>query len=100
MSKQDRQGVRTAVDLERKYSFGQTFAQQGAQISRLEQDMNQNISELEQSISNLPELEQTATELTKTVSALSKSVSEIEKSVEDLADLRGSLIVSIEIAEV
>ena len=27
MSKQDRQGVRTATDLERKYGFGQSFAE-------------------------------------------------------------------------
>ena len=27
MSKQDRQGARTASDLERKYNFGETFAE-------------------------------------------------------------------------
>lgn len=47
-SKQDRQGVRTAVDLERKYNFGKTFAE----VLGIATDAQKAVGELEQEVLN------------------------------------------------
>jgi hypothetical protein len=46
MSKQDRQGVRTPADLERKYNFGKTFAE----LMGLAQDAQKSVSQMETSL--------------------------------------------------
>lgn len=71
MSKQDRQGVRTPVDLERKYSFGQTFSRQDTQIHQLDQEVAQ----------------------------YAKKTTRLEERVADLEEAEGSLIVAIKISE-
>lgn len=48
MSKQDRQGVRTAVDLERKYQFGKQFAE----IMGIALDAQKSVTEVESTISD------------------------------------------------
>ena len=45
MSKQDRQGVRLASDLERKYRFGKSFADQTKTSARLEKQISANEAE-------------------------------------------------------
>lgn len=50
MSKQDRQGVRTATDLERKYNFGRTFADVYgliADVQKVAEEANKAIGELD-----------------------------------------------------
>lgn len=42
MSKQDRQGVRRASELERKYGFGQKFSQQSAKNAEMSKQMAGN----------------------------------------------------------
>lgn len=51
MSKQDRQGVRTAADLERKYGFGQSFAE----VYGLANDAQQTANEAKDAVSNFDE---------------------------------------------
>lgn len=46
MSKQDRQGVRTPADLERKYNFGKTFAE----LMGLALDAQKSVSQVESSL--------------------------------------------------
>ena len=46
MSKQDRQGVRTAADLERKYGFGQSFAKVYNLINETQENAREAIEEL------------------------------------------------------
>ena len=46
MSKQDRQGVRTPADLERKYNFGKTFAE----VMGMASDAQRTVSEMETSL--------------------------------------------------
>ena len=49
MSKQDRQGVRNATDLERKYQFGKTFAE----VMGIARDAQTKAEEAKQSIDGL-----------------------------------------------
>jgi len=56
MSKQDRQGVRTAAELERKYNlgaFGEKNQEQSAEISRLSQTLSQFIATTNAKMSEL-----------------------------------------------
>lgn len=61
MSKQDRQGVRTAADLERKYEFGDIGKQSGKldrygnQVSQLNQALSQFMVETNAAIKSLQE---------------------------------------------
>lgn len=58
MSKQDRQGVRTATDLERKYDFGSIANQgktQNTQMSQLVQTLTQFMVETNKAISDIEE---------------------------------------------
>ena len=93
MSKQDRQGVRTPVDLERKYSFGQTFNRQGTQINQLNQEMSQfmaktdsAIADLDESVAGLPELTRTVNSLRQSVTALDINVSSLDQSLSEIND--------------
>ena len=53
MSKQDRQGVRTPADLERKYNFGKTFAEFAGMVEETQEEAEQaakNVTELDQKL--------------------------------------------------
>ena len=53
MSKQDRQGVRTPADLERKYAFGETFAEFAGMIEETQEEAEQaakDVTELDQKL--------------------------------------------------
>jgi hypothetical protein len=80
MSKQDRQGVRTATDLERKYSFGKRFAE----ILGIATDARDKVDAVESSLRS--EFRESMTSITRNteeivLSALSKYVqtSELEE---------------------
>lgn len=56
MSKQDRQGVRTAMDLERKYDFGllsQTQKSDDTRVTQLVQDFSQYKTTVDNELENL-----------------------------------------------
>lgn len=58
MSKQDRQGVRTPADLERKYNFGKTFAEFAGMVEETQEEAEQaaeDVTELDQKL-NFDEL--------------------------------------------
>lgn len=61
MSKQDRQGVRTAPDLERKYNLGgiaeqqKNTSQQSEKLNQLTQSFNQYVTQTNEEISKIQE---------------------------------------------
>ena len=62
MSKQDRQGVRNAVDIERKYNLG-ALKESFAELMGISKDTRQNVDRVESELRN--ELEQQLTSLTR-----------------------------------
>lgn len=62
MSKQDRQGVRNAVDIERKYNLG-ALKESFAELIGISKDTRQNVDRVESELRN--ELEQQLTSLTR-----------------------------------
>jgi hypothetical protein len=90
--KQDRTGVRTAVDLERKYNFGKTFADMLGLINDSRDKVDSVESELrdeilEQSTSlrrDTAEIVATATQTVKT--DLSKEIEGVEQAVVELKE--------------
>ena len=52
MSQQDRQGVRTATDLERKYNFGQTFAEVYGLIDDARDTADEAVEELDNKLNH------------------------------------------------
>lgn len=98
MSKQDRQGVRSASDLERKYDFSQIaeFSKanknQNAAISQLTQtlaqfmaDTNGKLSQLDDDLQFIEGIEDSVTELQTTVIANSNSISELQNNKADVS---------------
>jgi len=92
MSKQDRQGVRTPSDLERKYNFGQVFAdqqtensRQGDLISRLNQTLAQFMAyatgALETLGKDLDEAEVAISNLETATSSLGNRLSKTETDI-------------------
>lgn len=86
--KQDRTGARTAVDLERKYNFGKTFAEMLGLINDSRDKVDAVASGLQD------EIRQTATEIKRDTESIvakaTEKVEEIERSVElkvDASDL-------------
>lgn len=75
MSKQDRQGVRTASDLERKYQFGKQFAE----IMGIALDAQKSVSEVESSLHN--EILEQSTSITRNTEQILMSA--LAKYVED-----------------
>lgn len=103
MSKQDRQGVRTPADVERKYNLGQLAAAQGKSqkqelaLSQLTQAVNQyivsnnvRIEELNGDIDKLNEdTNGSLEELNSTINDLNEEIDELNKKIEELADNPG-----------
>lgn len=92
MSKQDRQGVRTATDLERKYNFGQVFtdqqketSRQGDLLMRLNQTLAQFMSFANGAIdtlgTDLDRAEVAISNLEAAISSLEKRVSKNETEI-------------------
>jgi vacuolar-type H+-ATPase subunit I/STV1 len=112
MSKQDRQGVRSASDLERKYDFSQIaeFSKanknQNAAISQLTQtlaqfmaDTNGKLSQLDDDLQFIEGFEGTVTDLQTAVSANTDSIEEVEGEVTALQNSVSANTESIEEVE-
>ena len=89
MSKQDRQGVRTAVDLERKYNFDKRFAE----LLGIATDARESVDSLASELRD--EITDQATELTRSAEEIAmKAISEttyagdIEKLNKDVSELK------------
>ena len=97
ISKQDRQGVRTPADLERKYRFDDDFVQQGTRIGQLEQEFR--LYETQTNATMIGFLEDIAG-FEQEVEALKEVNQEQDTKIQELEGSSGSGIVSIEITEV
>ena len=110
MSKQDRQGVRTPADVERKYNLGQLAVARGDSqkqelaLSQLTRTVNQymasnngNIENLNEGISNLnddidkmnEDVNGSLEEMNGTIDDLNKEIEELNKKIEELPDNPG-----------
>jgi hypothetical protein len=78
MSKQDRQGVRTATDLEQKYNFGKTFAE----LMGVATDARESVDSLASVLRD---------EVDERASSIARSVSEIKLTVESDYSLKSEL---------
>lgn len=89
MSKQDRQGVRTASDLERKYEFGAIKTQgeqannQNYQMSMLNQAFSQALASVNAKIASM---EISVQQANAKIASLEESLSEADAAITDLAD--------------
>lgn len=93
MSKQDRQGVRTAADLEYKYLFGKRFSE----IMGIAEDAQKNVSEIESTLSE--KINQQYSSLTRTVNAINAEVGKVTENAKTIeSDLSSLEIRSNEIA--
>ncbi len=87
MSKQDRQGVRTAADIERKYELGQistqkdTSSRQSSQISQLSQTLSQFMTRMS---GELETLYQSIDQTNSDVEELTQSIGQANEEIESL----------------
>ena len=91
MSKQDRQGVRTASDLERKYQYDKQFAE----VMGMTLDTQKSMSQVESNLSN--ELMEQMTSLTRDTQALIASALESYIEADDLEEFRATLKTEFEV---
>lgn len=80
MSKQDRQGVRTPADLERKYQFGKTFAE----IIGLATDLRESVDSVESELRD--EITQNVTAITRNTEQIVMSALESYSKTTDLEE--------------
>lgn len=80
MSKQDRQGVRTPADLERKYRFGKTFAE----IIGLATDLRESVDSVESELRD--EITQNVTAITRNTEQIVMSALESYSKTTDLEE--------------
>ena len=85
MSKQDRQGVRTASDLERKYQYEKQFAE----VMGITLDTQRSVTQVESSLSH--EIFEQMTSLTRDTQALLVTALESYLEKEDLEEFRRTL---------
>ena len=85
MSKQDRQGVRTASDLERKYQYEKQFAE----VMGISLDTQRNVTQVESSLSH--EIYEQMTSLTRDTQALLATALESYLEKEGLEEFRKTL---------
>jgi hypothetical protein len=85
MSKQDRQGVRTASDLERKYQFDKQFAE----IMGINLDTQKSVEELGSNLRN--EIQEQSTSMTRTAEAMIITALEKYVETEDLEEFRKTI---------
>lgn len=83
MSKQDRQGVRRASDLEQKYSFGRVFSNQ----SKLNEEQEQQLDTQRLTLSQFVSYASTAIKsLQNDLAAANNRISSFDKSLQSLSD--------------
>lgn len=85
--KQDRQGVRTATDLERKYNFGKSFAE----LIGLINDNRDHVDNVESSVKNeIKQMQSTISrneeEIKATVSKVTETTETIDRTITDTKD--------------
>jgi hypothetical protein len=80
VSKQDRQGVRTPADLERKYQFGKTFAE----IIGLATDLRESVDSVESELRD--EITQNVTAITRNTEQIVMSALESYSKTSDLEE--------------
>lgn len=78
MSKQDRQGVRTASELERKYQFGKQFAE----IMGIALDAQKNVTEVESTLSD--KILNQYSSFTRTTDEIKMEVGQLRETTEDI----------------
>ena len=87
MSKQDRQGVRKASDLEYKYQFGKRFSE----IMGVVEDAQKNVTEIESTIAD--RINQHYSSLARTVNEISMEVGELTETAKENKDNVASLAI-------
>lgn len=80
MNKQDRQGVRTASDLERKYQFGKRFSE----IMGIAEDAQKSVSEVESSLTD--KINKQYSSFTRTAEEIQLEVGKVSEATKSLQD--------------
>lgn len=88
-AKQDRQGVRTATDIERKYQFGKTFAE----LMGIANDARSHVDSVESSLQN--ELRETATSISRDTERIVMAASENYAKTDEFGELKESYEASL-----
>lgn len=95
MSKQDRQGVRTPAELERKYAFGTVFQEQGMANARLQESLSrigQSQSQANTQFTALTaQLRQDLTKQQRALDGLTQRVSQVERDTSGNTSAIGEL---------
>lgn len=95
MSKQDRQGVRTPAELERKYAFGTVFQEQGMANARLQESLSrigQSQSQANAQFTALTaQLRQDLTKQQRALDGLTQRVSQVERDTSGNTSAIGEL---------
>jgi hypothetical protein len=91
MSKQDRQGVRTASDLEQKYDWGKRFAE----IMGVALDAQKSVTEVESSLKH--QILEQATSITRDTEKIILSALTSYTQTEDLEDFKRTLKSELEV---
>ena len=91
MSKQDRQGVRTPADLERKYQFGKSFAE----ILGIALDARESVDSLESTLRS--EIKDQVTSITRNTEHILLSALESYSKTSDLEELKRTVSSELEI---
>ena len=91
MSKQDRQGVRTASDLEQKYNWGKRFAE----IMGIALDAQKSVSEVESSLTN--QILEQATSITRDTEKIILAALASYAQTEDMEEFKRTLKSELEI---
>ena len=95
MSKQDRQGVRTPAELERKYAFGTVFQEQGMANARLQESLSrigQSQSQANTQFTALTaQLRQDLTKQQQALDGLTQRVSQAERDTSGNTSAIGEL---------
>lgn len=90
-AKQDRQGVRTASDLERKYQFGKTFAE----LMGIANDARDKVDSVESSLQS--ELRETATNISRDTERIVMAASENYTKTTEFDDFKASYESDLEV---
>lgn len=87
MSKQDRQGVRTAIDLEQRYRFGKTFSEQQAELALQEKNLYTLSKEI---YSALNAFDEQITNVESSMSQTEKTVLTVETNLDSHTSSRSN----------
>ena len=91
MSKQDRQGVRTASDLEQKYSFGKRFAE----VMGIALDAQKSVSEVESSLTD--KILEQSTSITRTTEQIILNALASYTQTADLEEFKATMQTELQV---